>query len=85
MFRFSPHQEKGASLVEYALLLALIAIISTTAILFLGRSTGQAICQVAGNVAGLSGTTYVAVFNSSHKDCQLTDISNLDLPPAEFP
>jgi len=45
----SPHDDRGASLVEYALLLALIAIVCVVAVGFLGESTD------AGISAGASG------------------------------
>ena len=38
--RTQPEAERGASLVEYALLLALIAVVVFSAVSFFGKSTG---------------------------------------------
>lgn len=42
--------EKGASLVEYALLVALIAVVCITAITTMGRKTSQRFSTVAGQL-----------------------------------
>lgn len=42
--------EDGASLVEYALLLALIAVVAITALVFLGHSTSNTLNGVANNL-----------------------------------
>jgi len=42
--------EAGASLVEYALLLALIAIIAIAALVFLGHSAANVLNNVANNI-----------------------------------
>lgn len=42
--------EKGASLVEYALLLALIAIVAIVALTFLGHAVANTLNNVAGYV-----------------------------------
>ena len=39
-YRVQPRSERGASLIEYALLLALIAVVVFGAVSFFGRSTG---------------------------------------------
>lgn len=44
--------EKGASLVEYALLVALIAIVCIVAIQFLGKSASQKFNDVGQSIAG---------------------------------
>jgi len=44
--------ERGASLVEYALLVALIAVICIVAIAFLGKSASQKFSSVGSSVAG---------------------------------
>lgn len=43
--RFS--DERGASLVEYALLLALIAVVAITALIFLGHTASNTLNSVA--------------------------------------
>lgn len=43
----SDREELGASLVEYALLLALIAVVAITALVFLGHSTSNQLNNVA--------------------------------------
>lgn len=42
--------ERGASLVEYALLLALIAVVAIGALIFLGHTTANALNTVAQNI-----------------------------------
>jgi len=44
--------ERGASLVEYALLVALIAVICIAAITFLGQSASTKFSSVGSSVAG---------------------------------
>jgi len=44
--------ERGASLVEYALLVALIAVVCIAAITFLGHSASQRFSNVGSAVAG---------------------------------
>lgn len=46
--RFS--DEGGASLVEYALLLALIAVAAITALIFLGHSTSNSLNNIGSNI-----------------------------------
>jgi len=48
--RFS-HDERGASLVEYALLVALIAVVCLVAIAFLGQSASQRFSTVGSSIA----------------------------------
>lgn len=43
--------ETGASMVEYALLLALIAVVAIVALVFLGHSVNSTLNNVAGNMA----------------------------------
>ena len=43
--------ERGASLVEYALLLALIAVVCIAAVTLLGSQTGDSISRTADSVA----------------------------------
>lgn len=43
--------EDGASLVEYALLLALIAVVAITALVFLGHTTSNSLNSVANNLS----------------------------------
>jgi pilus assembly protein Flp/PilA len=50
--RLSVNDERGASLVEYAFLVALIAIVCLVAILFLGSSTSTKISSVGSSVGG---------------------------------
>ncbi len=47
--------EKGAALVEYALLLALIAVVCIVAIGLLGRSAEDKFTSVAGEISGAGG------------------------------
>jgi len=44
--------ERGAALVEYALLLALIAVVCIVALGFLGRSAGSKFNSVGNSIAG---------------------------------
>lgn len=44
------NKEKGASLVEYALLVGLIAVVAIAAIKVLGTSVSQQFSSIAGNV-----------------------------------
>jgi pilus assembly protein Flp/PilA len=48
--RFRVDDERGASLVEYAFLVGLIAIVCLVAILFLGESTSSKYSNVASQV-----------------------------------
>ena len=50
--RFSREDEEGHTLVEYGLLLALIAIIVIVALLFLGPIVSQIFSNVAENLQG---------------------------------
>ncbi len=50
--RFSREDEEGQTLVEYGLLLALIAIIVIVALLFLGPIVSQIFSNVAENLQG---------------------------------
>jgi pilus assembly protein Flp/PilA len=43
-------EEKGASMLEYALLAALIAVVCIAAITFLGRQASQAFSKVGGTL-----------------------------------
>ena len=52
--RFSREDEEGQTLVEYGLLLALIAIIVIVALLFLGPIVSQIFSNVAENLQGRS-------------------------------
>jgi pilus assembly protein Flp/PilA len=45
------HDDVGASLVEYALLLALIAVVAITALIFLGHSVNNTLQNVGNNIA----------------------------------
>jgi pilus assembly protein Flp/PilA len=42
--------ERGASLVEYALLVALIAVVCIAAVTLLGRNAGTKMSRVAGSI-----------------------------------
>lgn len=44
--------ERGASLVEYALLVALIAVVCITAVTFLGGAAGDKLSEVGSAVSG---------------------------------
>ena len=48
--RWGGNDEAGASLVEYALLVALIAVVCILAITFLGRSTGDKLSNLGSAV-----------------------------------
>ena len=50
--RFGITDERGASLVEYALLVGLIAIVCLVAIAFLGGSTSTRLSKVGSAVGG---------------------------------
>jgi len=43
--------ESGASLVEYALLLALIAVVAIAALIFLGKGVNNTLNNIANNLA----------------------------------
>ena len=44
--------ERGAALVEYALLLALIAVVCIVALTFLGRSAGSKFTSIGDSISG---------------------------------
>ena len=46
------HDEDGASLVEYALLLALIFVVCIAAITLLGNNTGNVLSRAGGSIVG---------------------------------
>lgn len=50
--RWGGNDETGASLVEYALLVALIAVVAILAVTFLGRSTSNKLSQVTSGIDG---------------------------------
>ena len=50
--RWGGNDETGASLVEYALLVALIAVVCIVAITFLGKSTGNKLSEVTSGING---------------------------------
>ena len=50
--RFGGKSEVGASLVEYALLVALIAVVCIIAVTFLGRSTSSKLSNLGSAVGG---------------------------------
>lgn len=50
--RWGGNDEAGASLVEYALLVALIAVVCILAITFLGRSTSNKLSTLGSSVGG---------------------------------
>jgi pilus assembly protein Flp/PilA len=54
--RLTGRGEVGASLVEYALLLALIAVVAIGAITFLGNSVNTQLNHVANAINSTSGT-----------------------------
>jgi Flp pilus assembly pilin Flp len=56
--KHSIHDDRGASLVEYALLLALIAVVAVGALVFLGNSVANQIHTV-GKVINAQTTTSV--------------------------
>lgn len=45
--------DRGASLVEYALLLALIAIVCIVAVFYFGTSTSQSFSNTASEISGV--------------------------------
>ena len=49
--------DDGASLVEYALLLALIAVVAIGALVFLGHSVNNTLNQVANSINSTATTT----------------------------
>jgi pilus assembly protein Flp/PilA len=50
--KFTTDDEKGASLVEYALLVALIAVVCIAAITLLGNNASTKFSQVGGSIGG---------------------------------
>jgi len=53
--RFSAKDDTGASLVEYALLLALIAVVAIGALVFLGNTVNNTLNHVANTINTLKG------------------------------
>ena len=51
ILRQEMQEEKGAAMVEYGLLLALIAVVCILAITFLGDSTSEAFSQVGSSIS----------------------------------
>jgi Flp pilus assembly pilin Flp len=49
------HGERGASLVEYGLLVALIAIVCLTAVLFFGEETSEEFSTIAKSIRSKDG------------------------------
>ena len=47
----NPHAERGASLIEYALLVALIAVVCVVSVRFLGQSTTGTIDRSGSSIA----------------------------------
>jgi pilus assembly protein Flp/PilA len=54
--KFSRKDEVGASLVEYALLLALIAVVAIGALVFLGHSVSNTLNQVENSINSTNTT-----------------------------
>jgi pilus assembly protein Flp/PilA len=52
---FARYNEEGASLVEYALLVALIAVVCIVAISFLGTNASKTFSNVGSSVGGVAG------------------------------
>lgn len=48
--RFAPNSERGATMVEYALLLALIAVVAIAAVSLLGRNASNKLSQVGNSL-----------------------------------
>jgi pilus assembly protein Flp/PilA len=55
--RVSNKDDTGASLVEYALLLALIAVVAIGALAFLGHAVSSTLNNVANTISGTTPTT----------------------------
>jgi pilus assembly protein Flp/PilA len=53
--RLGVTDERGASLVEYALLVALIAIVCLVAIAFFGSSTSERFSKAGSSIGGAGG------------------------------
>jgi Flp pilus assembly pilin Flp len=63
---FTHRDETGASLVEYALLLALIAVVAIGALVFLGHTVSNTLNNVGNDIAGGGGgTTTTTLANSA--------------------
>jgi pilus assembly protein Flp/PilA len=54
---FVRDDEKGASLVEYALLLALIAVVAVAALQFLGHTVSNTLNNVANSINSTTGSS----------------------------
>ncbi len=54
--RFGYKSERGASLVEYALLLALIAVVAIAGLTLLGGNANEKLSDVGGSIGGGGGT-----------------------------
>jgi pilus assembly protein Flp/PilA len=48
------HSEKGASMVEYSLLVVLIAIVALVAVKFMGEETSTLFSEISSDLAGAS-------------------------------
>jgi len=55
--RVSSKDDTGASLVEYALLLALIAVVAIGALAFLGHAVSNTLNNVANSINGTTSTS----------------------------
>jgi len=52
--------ERGASMVEYTLLLALIAVVAITALTFLGQKSSESLCETGKAIAKSADCTVPA-------------------------
>jgi pilus assembly protein Flp/PilA len=53
--RMGQRQEKGQTLIEYALIIALIIVVVIVAMNLLGPTIANAYTKVAGNISGATG------------------------------
>jgi Flp pilus assembly pilin Flp len=65
---------QGASVVEYALLLALIAIIAIAGIQFLGRKTADKLCETGGTLQHEGNSNYR--YNPATGKCEVPGFEN---------
>lgn len=68
-FKNLKKQEKGQGLVEYALILVLVAIVVIAALMILGPIIGNVFSKINSSLGGLSQNGSIPMQGSYHNDC----------------